>query len=138
MLARCVDILSRSTRTKCATPIPSSLFPPFLNTQMPRAQQIAFLLSHLSHPVLIDALCIHIYCACIPFLIFVHITFQRACALRALGLLLADGAPTVHIVYFVKYDVTVSFVAQVLDTVTYFVSQVLVVDTVTYFDIYWQ
>ena len=37
-----------------------------------------------------------------------------------------------HNVYFVKYDVTVSFVAQVLDTVTYFVSHVLVVDTVTY------
>ena len=31
----------------------------------------------------------------------------------------------VHNVYFVKYDVTVSFVAQVLDTVTYFVSHVL-------------
>ena len=30
-----------------------------------------------------------------------------------------------HSVYFVKYDVTVSFLAQVLDTVTYFVSQVL-------------
>ena len=30
-----------------------------------------------------------------------------------------------HNVYFVKYDVTVSFVAQVLDKVTYFVSQVL-------------
>ena len=42
-----------------------------------------------------------------------------------------------HNVYFVQYDVTVSFLAQVLDTVTYFVSQVLVVDTVTYFDIYW-
>ena len=27
---------------------------------------------------------------------------------------------TVHNVYFVKYDATVSFVAQVLDTVTYF------------------
>ena len=27
--------------------------------------------------------------------------------------------------YFVQYDVTVSFLAQVLDTVTYFVSQVL-------------
>ena len=50
---------------------------------------------------------------------------QRACALRALGLLLADGAPTVHNVYFVKYDVTVSFMAQLLDTVTYFVPQVL-------------
>ena len=37
-----------------------------------------------------------------------------------------------HNVYFVKY-VTVSFMAQVLDTVTYFVSHVLVVDTVTYF-----
>ena len=32
---------------------------------------------------------------------------------------------TMHNVYFVKYDVTVSFLAQVLDTVTYFVSQVL-------------
>ena len=31
----------------------------------------------------------------------------------------------VHNVYFVKYDVTVSFMAQILDTVTYFVSQVL-------------
>ena len=31
----------------------------------------------------------------------------------------------VHNVYFVKYDVTVSFMVQVLDTVTYFVSQVL-------------
>ena len=30
-----------------------------------------------------------------------------------------------HNVYFVKYDVTVSFMAQILDTVTYFVSQVL-------------
>ena len=39
-------------------------------------------------------------------------------------------------VYFVKYDVTLSFLAQVLDTVTYFVSHVLVVDTVTYFDIF--
>ena len=62
--------------------------------------------------------------------------FHPACALRALGLSLADGAPTVHNVYFVKYDVTVSFMAQVLDTVTYFVSHVLVVDTVTYFDIF--
>ena len=41
-----------------------------------------------------------------------------------------------HNVYFVKYGVTVSFMAQVLDTVTYFVSHVLVVDTVTYFDIF--
>ena len=32
---------------------------------------------------------------------------------------------TLYNVYFVKYDVTVSFMAQVLDTVTYFVSQVL-------------
>ena len=31
----------------------------------------------------------------------------------------------VHNVYFVKYDVIVSFMAQVLDTVTYFVSKVL-------------
>ena len=44
---------------------------------------------------------------------------------------------TVHNVHFVKYDVTVSFMAQVLDTVAYFVSHVLVVDTVTYFDIFW-
>ena len=43
-----------------------------------------------------------------------------------------DNCP-VHNVYFVKYDVTVSFMAQVLDTVTYFVSHVLAVDTVTYF-----
>ena len=41
-----------------------------------------------------------------------------------------------HNVHFVKYDVTVSFMAQVLDTVAYFVSHVLVVDTVTYFDIF--
>ena len=32
---------------------------------------------------------------------------------------------TVHYVQFVKYDVTVSFMAQVLDTVTYLVPQVL-------------
>ena len=42
-----------------------------------------------------------------------------------------------HNVYFVKYDVTVSFMAHVLDTVTYFVSHVLVMDTVTYCDILW-
>ena len=41
---------------------------------------------------------------------------------------------TVHNVYFVKYDVTVSFLAQVLDTVTYFVSHVL--DS-GYSDIFW-
>ena len=40
----------------------------------------------------------------------------------------------VHNVYFVKYDVTVSFLAQVLDTVTYFVSHVL--DS-GYSDIFW-
>ena len=39
--------------------------------------------------------------------------------------------PPLHNVYYVQYDATVSFLAQV----TYFVSQVLVVDTVTYFDI---
>ena len=33
--------------------------------------------------------------------------------------------PTLHNVQFVKYDVTVSFMAQVLDTVTYLVPQVL-------------
>ena len=44
---------------------------------------------------------------------------------------------TLHNVYFVKYDVTVSFLAQVLDTVTYFVSHVFLVDTVTYCDIFW-
>ena len=43
---------------------------------------------------------------------------------------------TLYNVHFVKYDVTVSFMAQVLDTVAYFVSHVLVVDTVTYFDIF--
>ena len=37
--------------------------------------------------------------------------------LRALGLLLADGAPTVHYVHFVKYDVTVSFYDAVSDTI---------------------
>ena len=36
-----------------------------------------------------------------------------------------QGTTSLHNVYFVKYDVTVSFLAQVLDTVTYFVSQVL-------------
>ena len=46
------------------------------------------------------------------------------------------AAGTLHNVQFVKYDVTVSFMAQVLDTVSYFVSHVLVVDTVTYFDIF--
>ena len=35
------------------------------------------------------------------------------------------GIGTLHNVQFVKYDVTVSFMAQVLDTATYFVSQVL-------------
>ena len=47
------------------------------------------------------------------------------------------GDSPVHNVHFVKYDVTVSFMAQVLDTVAYFVSHVLVVDTVTYCDIFW-
>ena len=46
------------------------------------------------------------------------------------------GVLPLHNVHFVKYDVTVSFMAQVLDTVAYFVSHVLVVDTVTYFDIF--
>ena len=39
-----------------------------------------------------------------------------------------DGAvllPPLHNVYFVKYNVAISFMAQVLDTVTYFVPQVL-------------
>ena len=40
-------------------------------------------------------------------------------------LLVLGGFGSVHNVYFVKYDVTVSFLAQLLDTVTYFVSQVL-------------
>ena len=43
------------------------------------------------------------------------------------------GVP-VHNVYFVKYDVTVSFLVQVLDTVTYFVSHVF--DS-GYSDIFW-
>ena len=38
---------------------------------------------------------------------------------------MSNDSETLHNVYFVKYDVTVSFLAQVLDTVTYFVSQVL-------------
>ena len=42
--------------------------------------------------------------------------------------------PPLHNVYFVQYDVTVSFLAQVLDTVTYFVSHVL--DS-GYSDIFW-
>ena len=42
--------------------------------------------------------------------------------------------PPLHNVYFMQNDVTVSFLAQVLDTVTYFMFQVLVVDTVTYFE----
>ena len=46
---------------------------------------------------------------------------------------MVDLTVTVHNVHFVKYNVTVSFLAQVLDTVTYFVSHVFVVDTVTYF-----
>ena len=48
----------------------------------------------------------------------------------------APHSTPLHNVQFVKYDVTVSFMAQVLDTVAYFVSHVLVVDTVTYFDIF--
>ena len=52
------------------------------------------------------------------------------------GFYLSKMGCTMHNVYFVKYDVTVSYMAQVLDTVTYFVSHVLVVDTVTYFDIF--
>ena len=44
------------------------------------------------------------------------------------------GIAAVHNVYFVKYDVTVYFLAQVLDTVTYFVSHVL--DS-GYSDIFW-
>ena len=47
-----------------------------------------------------------------------------------------DPSPPMHNVHFVKYDVPVSFMAQVLDTVAYFVSHVLEVDTVTYFDIF--
>ena len=38
---------------------------------------------------------------------------------------LVDAAFPLHNVQFVKYDVTVSFMAQVLDTVTYLVPQVL-------------
>ena len=47
------------------------------------------------------------------------------------------SSTALHNVYFVKYDVTVSFMAEVSDTVAYFVSQVFVVDTVTYCDIFW-
>ena len=42
-----------------------------------------------------------------------------------LKLLTIKMAITLHNVYFEKYDVTVSFMAQVLDTATYFVPQVL-------------
>ena len=42
-----------------------------------------------------------------------------------LKLLTIKMAITLHNVYFVKYDVTVSFMAQVLDEATYFVSKVL-------------
>ena len=45
--------------------------------------------------------------------------------LRTILLLSRPPIDAMHNVYFVKYDVTVSFMAQVLDTVTYFVSQVL-------------
>ena len=39
--------------------------------------------------------------------------------------LFSASRATLHYVQFVKYDVTVSFMAQVLDTVTYLVPQVL-------------
>ena len=39
--------------------------------------------------------------------------------------MISRGYGTLHNVQFVKYDVTVSFMAQVLDTVTYLVPQVL-------------
>ena len=51
---------------------------------------------------------------------------------RTTTMSLTATVSTLHNVYFVKYDVTVSFLAQVLDTV-YFVSHEFVVDTVTYF-----
>ena len=38
---------------------------------------------------------------------------------------LSEKLQSMHSVQFVKYDVTVSFMAQVLDTVTYLVPQVL-------------
>ena len=47
---------------------------------------------------------------------------RNTCQLRAS--ITTDDVP-VHNVQFVKYDVTVSFMAQVLDTVTYLVPQVL-------------
>ena len=64
-----------------------------------------------------------------------HVEYLQPCWKFLIGLTLPDLTP-LHNVYFVKYDVTVSFMAQVLDTVTFFVSHVLVVDTVTYFDIF--
>ena len=56
--------------------------------------------------------------------------------MHALGNLwcLELGSAALQNVYFVQYDVTLSFLAQVLDTVTYFVSHVL--DT-GYSDIFW-
>ena len=44
---------------------------------------------------------------------------------RWINELLTSHFVTVHNVQFVKYDDTVSFMAQVLDTVTYLVPQVL-------------
>ena len=52
----------------------------------------------------------------------------RTCRQRVFGLLpfnMNDANNTLHNVQFVKYVVTVSFMAQVLDTVTYLVPQVL-------------
>ena len=52
---------------------------------------------------------------------------KNAARLNKAALSFTPGSfyPAVHNVYFVKCDVTVSFLAQVLDTVTYFVPQVL-------------
>ena len=54
--------------------------------------------------------------------------FNKQCKLQesfSLAAIQYEVQGPLHNVYFVKYDVTVSFFAQVLDTVTYFVSQVL-------------
>jgi len=55
------------------------------------------------------------------------ISIVRFSARDAIGIFLPQIPPCcpLHYVQFVKYDVTVSFMAQVLDTVTYLVPQVL-------------
>ena len=53
------------------------------------------------------------------------LTCKHACTVRLKDSAEAKVQHPLHNVQFVKYDVTVSFMAQVLDTVTYLVPQVL-------------